>query len=155
MKLNKKILILDDTNWHYIYKNLNNRNNKFSFHVRGNIIDPIKYYKYIIKTKPDIIIMNTWYKGSSVSTPKWISLLERLVWYYWQNKEIYNSSFFWLIKSNKHNELKMSWFNSKIIYVCDMWKHNKSRFSVFKHFPNISFVPEKDIDEILTIINNN
>ena len=151
----KKILIIDDNYWHYIYRGLTNSVErwKFSFPVRNNTIDPLKYYRYILKNKPDFIIMWTWYKHSNHYTPKWITLLEKLVWYYGKIVES-SSNFLWL-KFNKSKQYKMSWFNSKIIYICDMWKINTKKFSIFKYFDNITFIPDKNIMKIINYINNN
>jgi len=153
MKKRKKVLILDDSYWHYIFRELNWIHNDLSFPFRWNVIDPMKWYKYIVKSKPDYIIMSSWYQHNSYSTPKWISLLERLVWHYW--KEISESSNFLWFKFNKSSEFKLSWFNSKIIYICDMWKLNTKKFSIFKYFDNIEFVQDKDINIISQIIDNN
>lgn len=150
----KKILILDDWYGYYIFRKLNEKNSRFlSFPIRWNILDPVKYYRYIVKQQPDFIIMNTWYKHNNWDTPKGIDLLSKLASHYWKLEDE-SKSFLW-IKFWKKKEFKMSWFNSKIIYICDMWKLNTKHFSIFKYFNNIEFVPDKNINKILEIINKN
>jgi len=150
---NKKILILDDIHWHYIYKKLNKYNKNYSFYVRWNTIEPTNYFKYILKQKPEVIIMKSWYLINNFkSSPKWISLIEKIVSFYWQNKESYNSYFFWLLKTNKHNELNLDKFKTKIIFLCDMGKYAALKFPILQKFKNIHFVPDKDINKIINII---
>jgi len=149
----KKILILDSQYWYFLYKKLS-KIKSFSFHVRWNTFDPIKYYEYIIKNNPDVIIMWTWYNNWLLQEPKWIILLKKILSYYWREVEEYKRKFLW-IKFWKIIKYKLVWFNSKIIYICDMWKINIKKYSIFNYFENIVFIPDKDIKKIIETIKTN
>jgi len=154
MKKTKKVLILDDTHGHYIFRRLNekDKNNELSYPLRWNIIDPLRFYKYIVKQNPDYIIMNTWYKHNWYSFAKWINLLEKIATYFWQ--EVKTSKTFLWFNIGEKKEFKLNWFKSKIIYTCDMGALNAKKFNIFKYFDNIEYVPDKDIDTIYNIIQN-
>jgi len=149
----KKILILDDNYWFYFFKHLDKKW-KYSFSVRGNVIEPSKYYRNFIKNPPDVLILNIWFRTNWYSSPKGIKFLERLIWHYGKKEVEVQKSFFWLFSKEINKGTKVKDLKTKIIIVDDAWKWNKTKFSIFKYFNNIYFVSDKNIDEIHNIIEN-
>ena len=123
----QKIRILDDIYWEKIYKELIEFLPYFEYPVKENVKSPIPYLSKIKNW--DIVLLDNFFPWEVREEPLWDDFL----WQY----------------------LKL-WYECKIIWISDYWKHLTKRFEqrciAYNQGHVIWFVSSKDWKEIAEMI---